>query len=229
MTGLTPNYNLFLPDDTTKMSDVTTSLNNNWAKIRALGPAKVVTSLPTTDFSYKYGDRIYHTVSQSIYLCMGSNPDWGVFWRPIHVKYGPWITCASTVLNDPATFQIGPNQTLQYKISNQNVVLLKGSVTKTSGAGSWPNYEALGVSTTLFKSVAATDGPGLSPSATKEGAITPYPISAAAVTKPTIGHFFIRLDGTSLLRVWNPDTTVNQVFFDGFTWDIRGDAGYAPV
>lgn len=223
MSDFTTNYVLYKPDDTVLMSSPVPFMKTNWDKIEAIPRQPIVASLPTTTFTYTHGDRVYLQGYKSTFVCMGSNADWGVFWRPVHVKYGPWINLPVTILKDQVNYQMDGASPLSYRMTNDGRIIMRGAIGRVSGV--FPDYEATVTDLDLIKSCANTEGFQVRPShrGTWEIAGTPQP---ATPTKAHVAMFVMENTGASYMRVFNNSAICTVVYFAGVEWDIADNDGY---
>lgn len=114
----TPNYGFNKPEPNDSMADFETWLNHNWDAITDAASPPSGTVLPQTG-TYKIGDRFYKTDTQSIYILVGKDPNWGWFWRPIQDAISPWFTIPSTCL-DIANWTVNPVPANPFAIALDN-------------------------------------------------------------------------------------------------------------
>jgi hypothetical protein len=93
----TPNYGLIRPEETDSMSDFETQINANWDTIAGVPAPNSGAVLPQAG-SYNVGDRFYKTDTQSIYILVTKDANWGWYWRPVQDAISPWFVVPSTAL-----------------------------------------------------------------------------------------------------------------------------------
>lgn len=93
----TPNYGLVRPESTDQMSDFDVQINPNWDEIADAASPPSGTTLPQSG-SYNIGDRFYKTDTQSIYLLIVKDANWGWHWRPIQDAISPWLEVPATCM-----------------------------------------------------------------------------------------------------------------------------------
>lgn len=97
----TPFYGLVKPEPTDTMSSFDTQINPNWDKLTDAVSPNSGTTLPQSG-TYNIGDRFYKSDTQSIYILVLKDANWGWHWRPVQDAISPWLTIPSTALNDAA-------------------------------------------------------------------------------------------------------------------------------
>ncbi|GHF92039.1 hypothetical protein [Streptomyces griseosporeus] len=129
----TSNYGLAKPEPTDSMSAVDTWFNPNWDKIVDIPAPPSGTTLPSSG-SYNIGDRFYKSDTQSIYLLVVKDANWGWHWRPIHDGISPWKVVPTTCLND-GTWSLNPTGSNPFAIAydNKGKVFWRGVIGPTSG------------------------------------------------------------------------------------------------
>jgi hypothetical protein len=129
----TPNYamNIALPDDS--MAQFETWFNANWDKITDVPAPPSGAALPQVG-TYNLGDRFYLTTTQSIYILVCKDVDWGWHWRPIQDGISPWLTIPATVLSG-AGWTINPvvADPLAIAIDHRGHVYWRGVIGTTPG------------------------------------------------------------------------------------------------
>jgi len=99
----TPNYGLVRPTDgrglTTNdpMNVPDVQINPNWDALAGVPAPNSGTTLPQSG-SYNLGDRFYKSDTQSIYVLICKDVNWGWYWRPVHDAISPWFTVPTTCL-----------------------------------------------------------------------------------------------------------------------------------
>lgn len=99
----TPNYGLVRPtdgrngttDDAMNAFDV--QINPNWDKLVDIPAPNSGAALPTAG-AYNLGDRFYLTTTQSIYILVCKDANWGWYWRPVQDAISPWFTVPNTAM-----------------------------------------------------------------------------------------------------------------------------------
>jgi hypothetical protein len=94
----TPFYQMNIALTTDLMSTFEIWLNQNWDKITDVPAPPSGAALPQVG-AFNIGDRFYLTTTQSIYILVVKDADWGWHWRPIQDGISPWVTIPSSVLN----------------------------------------------------------------------------------------------------------------------------------
>lgn len=111
----TPNYRLNLAKPSDPMNDFERWINSNYTVLEgAPGPNVITTDDLPVAGSYELGDRVFHSPTNSIYILICKDDNWGWFWRPVHKAMGPWVnvpsTAATSGLWDLAPFPTRPVQ-----------------------------------------------------------------------------------------------------------------------
>ncbi len=216
----TPNYEINLPTDDDSMADTDFSFNDAWTIIESIPTCTTWASLPITDFSYSVGDKIYHSGLKSIFILIAQNGFWGNFWRPINVKYGPWVAPGSNIISDPSVYQFGTTP-INYKISNTGKFILRGSVDTVASTG-YVNAE-IGFSSAGLVPIPSS----IAPSKRSVYAGAAYP-ATASTTKPAFAQIAISPSGSFSNVVWNSFNTCTSLFYDGWEWVMGYGGGYGP-
>ena len=243
----TPNMNLILPGDNSPMSDVDTYLNNNFTKIKTFAGAKRVTAVPDTyTASYNVGDRIYvtsgNTHPSGIYVCIGKDPLWGIFWRPLTNPYGPWfrpgpVGNPNSIIGATADFRIiDSDSPFQYRLTNKGSIQFRGCIQATGSLGTIPDVSVTGYAfDNLFNVIPECIRPGASrlsanpPSVPSKVRLqtAPYPVDASATVGQTSYIFFEPTSNKFVMQV-NTDgaSTITKLFFSGAEYFL-GDMGFS--
>jgi hypothetical protein len=94
----TPNYQMNIALTTDPMNQFETWFNQNWDKITDVPAPPSGAALPQVG-AFDIGDRFYLTTTQSIYVLVVKDADWGWHWRPIQDGISPWVPIPSAVIN----------------------------------------------------------------------------------------------------------------------------------
>jgi hypothetical protein len=236
MATQTPNLGFNVPDDASAMPDVTTYVNSAWDKIeQTLGSAKEVSAVPDQDLTYKKGDRIYVIPGGAdptgLYVCIGSDSNWGTFFRPITPVWGPWRRPGPTlnpnaILTDPVNYRISDTSTpFQIRINNKGRVELRGSVSRVSGT--WPDVSVTGYYFTPFINLPEFLMPGSFRSNGPNHAsapqiqTAPYPTNSNQTQSQTSQCIYDFNQRRFVLRVFTHSiATIQRVFFSGGTYHL---------
>lgn len=209
----TTNYGMPKPTDDDLMSDVSV-LNSIWTDIANIPRQNIVSSLPSADFSYSVGDRVYHSGLKSTFVLISQTSNWGNVWRPVQTKYSPWMTLPSTILTDAVTYSIS---NLQYRVTNTGKFILRGAVTRS---GTFADFASTGTVYSIFQNLPTE----LAPSHTLTFMVSTRPQSSALAT-PMQTRMVVA--GTAIaLDVWNPGGAANALNFDGVEWVLGTNQGY---
>jgi len=93
----TPNYGLVRPEPIDPMNVPDVQINPNWDALAGVPAPNSGTTLPQSG-SYNLGDRFYKSDTQSIYVLICKDVNWGWYWRPVHDAISPWFTVPTTCL-----------------------------------------------------------------------------------------------------------------------------------
>jgi len=222
MANPTLNYNFLKPDDLAQMSDVTSYLNNNWGKAADVPQTGVVNPLPDESSGIPVGSKFYSAVTGvgSIYICVANDPAWGIMWRPIHTKYGPWkrpgaIGSPNSCLTDALYNITDLDAPFQFRLTNDGRMQFRGAINKISG--NWPDVATSG----YYPAILAPMPIKCMPKKTSIMNPSLYPITSAATY---FGAQCI-LDASDVsripfIRVWTNGASGNRVFFSGCQMSI---------
>lgn len=136
----TTHYLLNLPQTTDSMANVANSFNNAWPLITNAPKPKAVVAgsvLPTA--SYQPGQVIYLQGWKSNFICIGSDPNWGLIWRPIHAKWSPWVSLTLVqLMSDTTNWILATEGRPKYRISNTGEFEIQGAISRAA-SGTIPN------------------------------------------------------------------------------------------
>lgn len=120
----TPVYGFFKPAPEDSMADVKKNINDNFRAMLPITKYPSVTTLPTLAGGATVGQVVYHSVEQSIYICIVADPNWGAHWRPLHSPKSPFVDVPASVVVNPAQWKAN------FKLSYDNVgqVYWKGNL-----------------------------------------------------------------------------------------------------
>lgn len=132
-----PNYRLNLAKPNELMSDFELWINSNYTKLEGIPAPPVIATpeLPTSG-AYETGDRIYHTATSSIYICVCNDVKWGLWWRPVQAAMSPWVDVPTTAVKDTGLWniQFSPTRPLQIALDNQGRGHWRGIIRYIGGA-----------------------------------------------------------------------------------------------
>lgn len=129
----TPNYGLVRPESTDQMNDFDVQINPNWDELTDAASPPSGTTLPQSG-SYNIGDRFYKSDTQSIYLLIVKDANWGWHWRPIQDAISPWFEVPTTCM-DIAGWTLNPVTTNPFAIAfdHRGKCYWRGLIGPTSG------------------------------------------------------------------------------------------------
>lgn len=125
----TPNYNFFKPDEDDSMADVKKNINDNFRAMLPITKYLSVATLPTLVDNPSVGAVVYLTPAQSLYICIVSDTDWGVHWRPIHAPLSPFVALPSSVVVDPTKWK----SNIKLAFDNMGHIYWKGNFEWVAG------------------------------------------------------------------------------------------------
>lgn len=234
--NITAKYGFVSPDDSGDMKNTTKYLNDNWTRVKNGVKPTTLTAVPDSPTAgYIAGNRIYITGGThpvGIYLCIGVDPDWGTFWRPITSKYGPWlrpgpVASPSSVLADTTNYLISDSDNpFQYRLTRNNTIQFRGCIKRVSGffkdVTDTPGYS----DTSIFKTIPSCIRPGSS--VTPYPALIqtcPYPGSSSPTLRYTSYMRFNPSNNKFLLQINTATAAITKLFFSGAEYSI-GDMGF---
>lgn len=123
--------NIATPDD--PMSDFETWINSSWDKLTDAASPNSGTTLPSSG-NYNIGDRFYKSNTQSIYILICKDPNWGWHWRPVQDAISPWKVVPTTCLAD-ASWTLNPVAANPFAIAfdNRGKCYWRGVIGPSSG------------------------------------------------------------------------------------------------
>jgi len=232
---VTPNVGFVEPVDASPMPDVNTYLNNNWTKVESLGSAPVVTSVPAiNNLSHNPGDRVFvangNADPAGIYVCIGVDPVWGAYWRPVTARYGPFRrpgVNTNSVIFDPSLYQINDNlDPFQVRLTRHGRIQFRGSIRTVSGTFKTIDDVGGGYYTPITKPLPDFLQPGYNYSSLSEQGepqllTAPFPVNSSPIVQQTSQCYFEAPSKCILYRIVSkPNATISALYFSGAEYDL---------
>lgn len=216
----TPNYQMNIALPTDSMATFEIWFNQNWDKITDVPAPPSGAVLPQAG-TFNVGDRFYLTTTQSIYVLVCKDVDWGWHWRPIQDGISPWLTIPSSVL------QLG-GWTVNPVVADPFQVALdhRGHVYWRGVIGTTPGNIARFTSFNPFKQIPF----GIRPREDSVYMLGHEPVAVAGTTTQAVqgARLFIPAGepATPSIRAFGGTADFNNVWFGGAVNYAAGTAQY---